>query len=1212
MRRLSAVVAIAFATLLSLSICSAQQTATTSVPNLIRYSGTLKDAQGAAPSSSTAVGFTFSIYKQQDGGASVWMETQNVTPDANGQYNVILGSTTAAGLPGDLFSQQEQRWLGVQVQGQEEQARVLLVSVPYALKAHEADTLGGMPASAIIKAATLATSAALANGTSVNALSNVGNPAGARGKDGKLPPNGCLEVSGWITYWNINGALCQSNIFQVFNPSNPYFGNIGIGTQNPSTAFDVFGAIDVSPTTVANSSTGNYQILENPVLGIGYPAKYVIPANENTYVGLLAGGQGSTNLTDIGTLNTFVGYNAFFHNQAGSQNTGVGVGAGFRNDAGNKNTYVGFDSGWTNSGNINNNTFTGWESGFANSGSNNVFSGYQAGSANTASNDVFVGYQAGLNNAGGGFNTFVGSDTGVSNNTGGANTYVGRYAGYSNASGVSNTMLGANAGFSNTGGFNTFVGSSAGQMHANGNGNTMVGNSAGLHGATGASNSFFGNGAGDNNTGDNNTFVGFDAGNANTATGNSFFGYDAGLSNAAGNQNTFVGLNAGNDNVAGSGNTYVGWKAGIHGAPGAGTCCNTFVGNGAGFGTGAGGLTGAGNSYLGHRAGEATTTGGKNAFYGYWSGLVNTNGSFNAFYGDQSGQNNVGGNYNTYLGAAADSGGNAGNNNIHVGYQAGNATANGGNNIEIGNLGTGGDAGYIRIGTEPSQTMNTYIAGIVSNPFSPTPLTVVTVDTVTNKGHLGYATITSGGGNVIGPTNPPCNANLLTVWEGGLDVGCSVVYQQPSTNYIGIGTNFPSTPLEVGGEITADTRYDITTQEFPVLSIDNPPITTLSQYDANLFVGIGAGNANVSSYANSVGIVNTFVGHNAGHSNKGNNLVTYTGSFNNFFGEEAGYQNTTGYYNTFVGGEAGYGNTDSTENTYVGYSTGVGNNAPYNTFVGTWAGRVVSGASSNTFVGYKTAYWLGTGAGNIFLGSQAGYNNGGATGSTNDIYIGSLGCTFLFCNESNTIRIGGNNNGPQTATYIAGIGGSTMGTVGPPQVVCVGGDGKLWGQGSTPCILSSRRFKEQITEMGDSSSKLLQLRPVNFFYKPEYDDGSHQLQYGLIAEEVAKVYPEMVMYGKDGQPYTVKYQLLAPMLLNELQKQHTVVTAQQDELQTQLQQIKAQRQEIDGLKHELQLQNASLQERLTKLESYVATQTQMKTASDNPPRTTPVADGGSQ
>jgi hypothetical protein len=377
-----------------------------------------------------------------------------------------------------------------------------------------------------------------------------------------------------------------------------------------------------------------------------------------------------------------------------------------------------------------------------------------------------------------------------------------------------------------------------------------------------------------------------------------------------------------------------------------------------------------------------------------------------------------------------------------------------------------------------------------------------------------------------------------------------------------------------------------------------------------LFVGIGAGNANVSSYTNQFGIVNTFVGHNAGYSNKGNNSVLNTGSFNNFFGEEAGYSNTTGYYNTFVGGEAGYGNTDSTENTYVGYSTGVGNNAPYNTFVGTWSGRVASASSSNTFVGYKTAYWLGTGDGNIFLGSQAGYNNGGTTDSSNDIYIGSLGCTSLFCNESNTIRIGGNNNGPQTATYIAGIYSST-GIPGPFKAVCVDNTGLLYGTNPlTNCMVSSRRFKDQIVDMGDSTNKLFQLRPVTFFYKPQYDDGSHSLQYGLIAEEVAKVYPEMVVYDKDGQPSGVKYQMLAPMLLSELQKQHTIVGTQQDELQTQLQQIKAQRHEIDGLKLQLQQQNASLQERLTRLESYVATQ--MKTASDNPPPMTATANGGVQ
>jgi len=117
------------------------------------------DAQGAA-FSSNATGVTFAIYQQQDGGAPVWMETQTVTPDASGNYSVLLGSTTAAGLPADLFSQEEQRWLGVQVEGQAEQPRVLLVSAPYALKAGDAETLGGFPPSAFVLAAPMIGAAA--------------------------------------------------------------------------------------------------------------------------------------------------------------------------------------------------------------------------------------------------------------------------------------------------------------------------------------------------------------------------------------------------------------------------------------------------------------------------------------------------------------------------------------------------------------------------------------------------------------------------------------------------------------------------------------------------------------------------------------------------------------------------------------------------------------------------------------------------------------------------------------------------------------------------------------------------------------------------------------------------------------------------------------------------------------------------------------------
>ncbi len=124
----------------------APQAAGTIVPRLIKFTGSLLDGEGRPMTG--PVGVTFALYGQQTGGAALWMETQNVKPDASGNYAVLLGEASANGIPEDLFASGEARWLGVQAERQPEQPRVLLVSVPYALKAGDAQTLGGLPASA--------------------------------------------------------------------------------------------------------------------------------------------------------------------------------------------------------------------------------------------------------------------------------------------------------------------------------------------------------------------------------------------------------------------------------------------------------------------------------------------------------------------------------------------------------------------------------------------------------------------------------------------------------------------------------------------------------------------------------------------------------------------------------------------------------------------------------------------------------------------------------------------------------------------------------------------------------------------------------------------------------------------------------------------------------------------------------------------------------
>src|SRR5215472_12427963 len=135
----------------SLPLMAQDNTAAAVVPRLVSYSGRVLDEQGK-PHPGIA-GITFSIYKDQYEGSPLWLETQNVTADSKGNYIVQLGATKPAGLPLELFASGEARWLGVRVNGGEEQARVLLLSVPYALKAADAQTLGGLPASAFVLAA---------------------------------------------------------------------------------------------------------------------------------------------------------------------------------------------------------------------------------------------------------------------------------------------------------------------------------------------------------------------------------------------------------------------------------------------------------------------------------------------------------------------------------------------------------------------------------------------------------------------------------------------------------------------------------------------------------------------------------------------------------------------------------------------------------------------------------------------------------------------------------------------------------------------------------------------------------------------------------------------------------------------------------------------------------------------------------------------------
>lgn len=216
-----------------------------SVPNLVRYSGALTDGSGKPLSG--IIGVTFSLYKDSQGGAPLWMETQNVQLDKSGHYSVMLGSTTTQGLPLALFSSAEARWLGVQVQGYAEQPRVLLLSVPYALKAGDAATIGGLPPSSFVLASP-------GNGSS-----------GSSGSGANLPGNAGPNISGsgtqnFIPLWtDNNGTLGNSVIFQSGSGSTA---KTGVNTTTPAATLDVNGntiargPVQLPSTGTANASQG--------------------------------------------------------------------------------------------------------------------------------------------------------------------------------------------------------------------------------------------------------------------------------------------------------------------------------------------------------------------------------------------------------------------------------------------------------------------------------------------------------------------------------------------------------------------------------------------------------------------------------------------------------------------------------------------------------------------------------------------------------------------------------------------------------------------------------------------------------------------------------------------------------------------------------------------------------------------------------------------
>jgi hypothetical protein len=277
---------------------------------------------------------------------------------------------------------------------------------------------------------------------------------------------------------------------------------------------------------------------------------------------------------------------------------------------------------------------------------------------------------------------------------------------------------------------------------------------------------------------------------------------------------------------------------------------------------------------------------------------------------------------------------------------------------------------------------------------------------------------------------------------------------------------------------------------------------------------------------------------------------------------------TAGTGDTGIGWRSLFSNSTGNFNTGVGVGALVLNNADSNTAVGAAALLLNTTGSDNTAIGSDTLVHNDSGSFNIAIGDDTLSNN--ISGSSN-IVVGGFGAGFNLVAGSNNIYIGPgvSANGPfdesdtirindsapaaggaTSQVFFAGIDGSTVGAVNSP--VLVNPNGQLG------TAVSSARFKKDIDRMGKTSEAIFALRPVTFHYK---GDTTNTPQFGLIAEEVAKVNPALILMDKEGKPYSVRYEHINAMLLNEFLKEHKKVEEQQasiSELKSEVQAMVAQ------------------------------------------------------
>jgi trimeric autotransporter adhesin len=426
------------------------------------------------------------------------------------------------------------------------------------------------------------------------------------------------------------------------------------------------------------------------------------------------------------------------------------------------------------------------------------------------------------------------------------------------------------------------------------------------------------------------------------------------------------------------------------------------------------------------------------------------------------------------------------------------------------------------------------IAAIMGTAHAQQPPDVVVSDGSWNTamGTAALLSVTPNSCQYCGIENTAAGAYAMTSnTSGGGNVAVGFLAMQfniTGHNNTGVGdsalqgntTGYYNTAVGSGALLRSTTAYNNTGIGLDALVYNTTGGNNTASGANALFSNTTAGDNTATGYNalyfNTTGEENTASGAGSLYSNT-------TGYQNTASGYQALFSNTVGNHNTVSGFEALYSNTNGNSNTADGDLALYSNTTGYhNTASGSNALFSNTTGIMNVAFGLEALYSNTTGSNNIAVGTNAGYH---LTLGSNNIDIGNQGVA----GESGTVRIG--TAGTHIATYIAGIENAKV----------TGAAVYVTSSGQLGVLASSERYKTAIAPMGANTKKLQQLRPVTFHLM---SDSSGTRQYGLIAEEVNKVFPELVIRDDAGNIQGVRYDELAPMLLNEVQKQQQLISVQ--------------------------------------------------------------------